>query len=127
MLLLKLNEMSDETVCFDASTEDKIALLAFIEASIEDLECDVVEIGTLSNVRKEEFEEMHRIISEQSGHDLSVKMPRDMFGKMGIVAGIWKRHGFEQVFPEDHDVLRADKDTVYAVHNMFCEGFNLET
>ena len=121
------NEMSDDTARFDASAEDKQALLSFIEASIGDLETGVVEIGVLSNVRIEEFEEMHRIISEQTGHDLPVEMPRDLFGKMGMVAGIWKRHGFEQVFPENNSLLKADKDTVYAVHDMFCEGFNLET
>jgi hypothetical protein len=124
---MKFREMSDDMARFDASDEDKRALLAFIETSVDDLKTDVIGIGIHSNVRKEEFGEMHSIISGQLGNDQPVEMPRVLFGKMGIVAGTWKRYGFEHVFPENHEVLKVDKDTVYAVHDMFYKGFGLET
>ena len=75
----------------------------------------------------ENLQAMHDVISEQSGNDEPVEMSAHLFGQMGAVAGAWKTYGFEHVLPEDHDKLDADKDTVYAVRDMFDDCFNLDT
>lgn len=123
-LSMKFKERSEDTVYFDASAQDKAALLAFIEASIDDFDTYTVNISNFGT-SMENLQAMHTVISEQSGNDEPVEMSAHLFGQMGIVAGAWKTYGFEHVLPEDHDKLDADKDTVYAVRDMFDECFDI--
>ncbi len=124
-LSMKFKERSEDTVYFDASAQDKTALLAFIEASIDDFDTYTVDISNFGT-SMENLQAMHSVISEQSGNDEPVEMSTYLFGQMGTVANAWKTNGFEHAFPEDHDKLDADKDTVYAVHDMFYDCFNID-
>lgn len=119
---MKLKEKKDNIVYLEASVEDKTALLAFIEASIRDFNTYTINIcnfGTSMN----NLEQMLHVVSGQFEDDRSMKMSVHLFGQMGCVAKAWKRYGFEHVFPENHYKLEADKDTVYALSEIFDECF----
>lgn len=121
---MKFIENKNNIIYFDANAADKAALMLFIEASIRDFETYTIDISNFGT-SKQNLEEMHRVISDQVGSDSSVQMSVYLFGQMGLVAGAWQTYGFEHVLPEDHDTLEADKDTVYAVRDMFDECYSL--
>jgi hypothetical protein len=120
--MMKFIENTRDIIFFEANAAERYALLQFIEASIRDFDTYTIDISNFGTSKKA-LEEMHRVISDQLGNDNLVQMSTYLFGQMGLVAGAWQTFGFEHVLPEDHDLLEADKNTVYEVRGMFNKCF----
>lgn len=120
-----LIDATPDTVRFTAKFDDKKALVAFINASINDLRKYVVNISNYGT-DLETLQTIRKIIFNQRKDDGFILMPRDLFDQMGIVAGAWIRNGFEHVEPDSDFVFEADKATVYAVRAMFEECQKME-
>lgn len=115
---MEFKKKKDNIVYLYASVADKEALLAFIEASIRDFDTYAINISNFGT-SLDNLEQMHHVVSGQLKDDCFMKISEYLFGQMGCAAKAWKRYGFEYVFPENHYKLEADKDTVYALSEMF--------
>lgn len=120
-----LIDATPDTVRFTATFQDKVALVAFINASINDLRHYIVNISNYGT-DLESLQALRKVIFNQRLDDGLIMMPRQMFNQMGVVAGAWIKNGFEHVEPDSDFVFEADKATVYAVRAMFDECQKME-
>lgn len=111
-LTMKFREKTDDTVYFDASAKDKQDLLCLIDASIEDLETNRIEVLLHSGADQNILHEMREVIQDSMGDDEPVKMPRSLFMDLGSVASAWKFQGFDLSTPEEQEEFKVSQGTV---------------
>lgn len=121
-----LIDATPETVRFTAKFDGKKSLVAFINASINDLRKYVVNISNYGT-DLETLQTIRKVIFRQRHDDGLIVMPRPLFDQMGIVAGAWIRNGFEHVEPDSDFIFEADKATVYAIRAMFDDCIKMES
>lgn len=123
-LSMKFREISDDMVFFDATVDDKNALLAFLDASLDDIDLNRVEMGNVG-ANQPTLEAIREAISTQLDSNGPVTMSRSQFGYMGMAAKAWKTHGFDLAQPEEYDGLGVSKNTVETVIAMHAECFDI--
>ncbi len=121
---MKFKEQLGDIVYFEATIPDKLALLQFIDASINDIDRHRVEMSCMG-ASQDVLEEIRTVIVEQSSNDKSIAMRRGLFSDMGSAARAWKTYGFDLAEPDEYVDIGVSKETIDTVLAMHAECFGI--
>ena len=120
---MKFKERTDDTVRFDASAEDKQDLLRLIDASIEDLERNRIEVLLHTGADESVLNRMRDVISESADNNDPIEMPGSLFASLTSVASTWKFNGFDLTELDEQQDWGVSQATVEALVEMRTEAF----